>query len=101
MAESPKLCGNCVHWYKEPLDANNLGAQRNGQCQARPPVASMFLNPQNMQIMRAAGYPILQANFHACDLDYEERPAAELVDLTPVQEIPGRGHRIESRPPRK
>jgi len=72
-----------------PKDPQNLLAPPRGQCRATPPSSTLILigHPGSGQFQNMSIYPDLPHNFAACGM-YAERPAAELVDLTPVQALP-------------
>ena len=64
--EMPKFCGSCHHWKARPIDPNNLGAVRQGECREGPPSLTIVFAPNGQQL-QISGYPGLPVTFPACD----------------------------------
>jgi hypothetical protein len=59
-----KTCGTCRHWHQRPIDPNNLGAERQGDCREGPPALLTIPAPRSVQ--GVAVYPALPSAFPAC-----------------------------------
>lgn len=56
----PATCGECRHWFKRPLDPNNLG-QVLGDCRESPPVGV----PLTVPVQTPQGIGVQVVGFHA------------------------------------
>lgn len=57
-------CGGCAHYRLDPLDSNNFGAPRQGECRCNPPQMIGIPTQHGLQMM--VMYPKMPQHFHAC-----------------------------------